>query len=278
MVSIVALLSRAAERVDSLLPLAVVPFVLAALSFDKFGRIVAANADFRFGITFGFPTTVSSSWAFVNVPQPSPGPTLPAGGVGGTVLVLLAVTVLSAALGAGYLGSLRREFAGVERSFLQDSRAYFGPFLGFELVHLALVLAGLLAALVAVPLGLLVLPLLFAFAYLFYATPYLVVVDGIDLPSAFRRSYEYATSGGKYASFFVQYLVGVGLVSVVATPLFSNSVIGGAIGVVVLAPVALLFDAATMLFVHDLTGATGHEGPTAPGTAPGGQSNMPVET
>ncbi len=278
MVSIVALLSRAAERIDSLLPLSLVPLVLAALSLDKFRRIAASNADFRFGITFGFPTTVSSSWEFINVPQPAPGLTLPAGGVGATVLVLLAVTVLSAALGAGYLGSLRRELAGVERSFLEDSRAYFGPFLGFELLHLALVLAGLLAALVALPLGLLVLPLLLAFAYLFYATPYLVVVEGTDLPSALRRSYEYATSDGEYASFFVQYLVSVGLVSVVATPLFSNSVLGAAVGVVVLAPVALLFDTATMLFVRDLAGATGREGPTASGTDPGGQSNMPVET
>ena len=278
MANFVALLSRAGERIGSLLPLSLVPFVLAALSLDKFGRVAASNADFRFGITLGFPTTVSSAWEFVNVPRPSPGSNLPPGDLGATALVLLAVAVLSAALGAGYLGSLRREFAGVERSFLDDSRAYFGPFLGFELLHLALVLAGLLAALVAVPLGLVVLPFLFAFAYLFFAAPYLVVVEGIDLPSALRRSYEHATSGEEYAFFFVQYLAGVGLVSVVATPLFSNSVLGAAVGVIVLAPVALLFDAATMLFVRDLTGATGREGPTDSGVDPDGQSNMPVET
>ncbi len=306
MVSLLALLSRAREHLGPLLPLVVVPFALAAVSVEKFRRVAASTADLRFGISFGFPTTVSTSWDLLSLPSAGPGLNLPTENIETTVLVMLVVTVLSALLGAGYLGSIRRELAGVDRAFLEDARTYFGPFLGFELINLVLVLAAVAAALVALPLALVFVLTLFAFAYLFYATPYLVVVEGVDLPAALRYSYDYAASGGEYASFFVQYLVAVALVSVVATPLFATSVPGAALGTVVLAPVALLFDTATMLFVRDLTGATGREegigpdgtgdpggtGGTGTGAGPGsgtgggretggaavGQSNIPVET
>lgn len=280
MVNLIALLSRAREYFGSLLPLAVVPLVLAAVSVEKFRRIAASNADFRFGVSFGFPTTVSTSWDLLSLPNAAPGLNLPTRSVETTALAMLAAAVFSALLGAGYLGSVRRELAGVERAFATDVRTYFAPLLGFELVNLTLVLAAVATALVALPLSLAFVLLLFAFAYLFYATPYLVVVEGIDLPAALRRSYGYATSSRGYASFFVQYLVAVGLVSVVATPLFTNSVPAAALGVVVLAPVALLFDTATMLFVRDLTGAAGRPDPrdSDVGSSPSGQSNMPVET
>lgn len=278
MVNIVALLSRAREHFGTLLPLSVVPFVLAVVSLEKFRRIAESGADLRFGVSFGFPTTVSTSWDLLSLPNAAPGLNLPTARIETTVLVMLLVAVLSALLGAGYLGSVRRELAGVERAFAADARTYFGPFLGFELVNLVLVLGAVAAALVATPLALAFVLALFAFAYLLYATPYLVVVEGTDLPTALRRSYAYATSSREYASFFVQYLIAVAVISVVATPLFATTVPGAALGTVVLAPVALLLDTVTMLFVRDLTGATGREGPTDSGVDPGGQSNMPVET
>jgi len=290
MVSITALLSRASEHVGSLVELSVVPLVLAALSLDKFRRVAASTADFRVGISFGLPSTVGTAWDFLSLPSAGPGVNLPTQRPETTVLVMVAVAVFSALLGAGYLGSIRRELAGLDRAFLADARTYFGPFLGFELIRLVLVLAGVGAALVAVPLAVLPVVALFVFGYLFYATPYLVVVEGLDLPVALRRSYGYATDGGEYATFFVQYLLAAGAVSVAATPLFTTSVAGAAVGTVVLAPVALLFNTATMLFVRDLTGASdrstaGESGD--PGTGPrgtdadaagAGQSNMPVET
>jgi hypothetical protein len=288
MVSILALLARAREHLGSLLPLAVVPFVLAAVSVEKFRRVAESGADLRFGISFGFPTTVTTAWDLLSLPNAGPGLNLPTESVETTALVMLVLTVLSALLGAGYLGSIRRELAGIDRAFAVDARRYFGPFLGFELINLVLVLGAVAAGIVALPLALAVVLALFAFAYLFYATPYLVVVEGVDLPTALRRSYDHATSGGEYASFFVQYLVAVALVSVVATPLFTTSVAGAALGTVVLAPLALLFDTVTLLFVRDLTGATGSDegiGPDETGEAGDrtafdarGQSNMPVET
>lgn len=279
MVSIVALLSRAREHLGALLPLAAVPFVLAAVSVEKFRRIAESGADLRFGVSFGFPSTVATAWDFLSLPSAAPGLNLPTGSVETTVLVVLVVAVLSALLGAGYLGSIRRELAGVDRAFAADARTYVGPLLGFELLQLVAVLGVLAAALVALPLALVLLLALFAFAYLFYATPYLVVVEGVDLPTGIRQSYGYAVSGGEYASFFVQYVVAAAIVSVVATPLFTTSVLGAALGTLVLAPVALLFNTATMLFVRDLTGSSEREPDVTGGDTPGdSQSNMPVET
>jgi hypothetical protein len=255
MVSLPALLSRASEHLGSLRPLAVVPFALAVVPVEKFRRIAESGADLRFGISFGFPTPVATAWDFLSLPSAAPGLNLPTASLGTTTLLVFVVAVLSALLGAGYLGSIRRELAGLDRAFGVDARRYFGPFLGFELINLALVLASVAAALAALPLALVFVLALFVFAYLFYATPYLVVVQGVDLPTALRRSYGYAVSGGEYASFFLQYLVAAAIVSVVATPLFTTSIPGAALGTLVLAPVALLFDTATMLFVRDLTDA-----------------------
>lgn len=236
MVSIVALLSRASEHLGALLPLAAVPFVLAVVSVEKLRRIAESGADLRFGVSFGFPSTVATAWDFLSLPSAAPGLNLPTRDIGTTVLVVLVVAVLSALLGAGYLGSIRRELAGLDRAFVADARTYVGPFLGFELLRLVVVIGVLAAALVALPLALVLLLALFAFAYLFYATPYLVAAA---------------------------------VVSLVATPLFTTSIPGAALGTLVLAPVALLFDTATMLFVRDLTG----------GDSPAnGQSNIPVET
>lgn len=279
MVSLPALLSRASEHLGSLLPLAVVPFVLAVVSVEKFRRIAESGADLRFGVSFGFPSTVATAWDFLSLPSAAPGLNLPTRDIGTTVLVVLVVAVLSALLGAGYLGSIRRELSGLDRAFVADARTYVGPFLGVELLQLVVVLGMLAAALVALPLALVLLLVLFAFAYLFYATPYLVVVEGVDLPTALRRSYGHAVSGGDYASFFVQYMIAAAVVSVVATPLFTTSIPGAALGTLVLAPVALLFNTATMLFVRDLTGAAERDPDATGGGSPvTGQSNIPVET
>ncbi|PSQ10927.1 hypothetical protein BRC93_07440 [Halobacteriales archaeon QS_5_70_15] len=146
--SLPALLSRAGERLGSLLPLAVVPFAIAVVSVERFRRIAESGADVRFGISFGFPTTVTTAWDLLSLPSAGPGLNLPTEHLGTTVLVMLVL-----AAGAG--------------------------------------------ALAALPLALVFVLALFAFAYLFYAAPYLVVVEGVDLPTALRRSYGYATSGGE---------------------------------------------------------------------------------
>jgi hypothetical protein len=254
MVSLTALLSEAAERTDRTLPLAAVPMVVSLLAVDRLRR-VARFDGINFGISFGFPSAVTGGWTFLSLPSGPGGLTVTPAAPGQFLLASVAGTLLTAALGAGYLGSLRRAVAGEKRQFLADVRAYFLPIL---LLQVGVFLAGLVflgAALVTPLLLVFVLPLLLVLAYLFYAAPYLVVTGDRSLVPALRASYRYANAGGPYASFFGRYLALTALVSVVATPPFTSLGVGGAVaGMVLLAPVGLLFDDATMSFLRDLDG------------------------
>jgi hypothetical protein len=257
MVRLTALLSDAVERTDRTLPLAVVPLVVSLLSVGKLRRI-AGFAGANFGISFGFPSPVTAAWTFLSLPNAAGGVTISPGDPATFVLSATGVALLSAALGAGYLGSLRRAVAGDSRRFLADVRAHFPAFLAFQVGVLATTLAAIGLALVALPLVLVAIPVVLALAYLFYATPYLVVTGDRSILAALADSYAYATDGGAYASFFLRYLAGSALVSIVATPPFTSLGLPGALaGIVVLAPVGLLFDDATMAFVRDLDGAGG---------------------
>jgi hypothetical protein len=71
-----------------------------------------------------------------------------------------------------------------------------------------------------------------------------------SLVDAVRRSYDLSARGGAYTSFFVRYLLAVAAVSVVATPLFTTSLVSGVVGMELLAPIYVVFNAATMLFLH----------------------------
>jgi hypothetical protein len=269
MVSLTALLSEAAERTDRTLPLAAVPMVVSLLALDRLRRVTRFDG-FNLGISFGFPSTVSTGWTFLSLPSGPSGPTVTPTDPGVFTLVSAVGTLLTAALGAGYLGSLRRAVAGESRQFLADVRAHFLPLL---LLQVGVFLAGLLfvgAALVTPLLLVLVLPLLLVVAYLFYAAPYLVVTGDRSLMSALRASYRYATAGGPYASFFARYLLVVALVSIPATPPFTSlGLVGALVGMVLLAPVGLLFDDATMSFLRDLDGG-------APGVAASEDDEPPV--
>ena len=272
MVSLTALLSDAAERTDRTLPLAAVPLVVSLLAVDKFRRIAAFDGV-NLGISFGFPSAVTGGWTFLSLPSGGPGVTVYPANPVSFVVFTGAATLVTAALGAGYLGSLRRAVAGRSRQFLADTRAYFLPVLLFQVASLVASLAFVGAALVVPLLLLLVVPVLLGLAYLFYATPYLVVTGDRSLVPALSASYGYATEGGEYASFFLRYLAVTALVSLPAVPLFTSlGLVGALLGMAVLAPVGLLFDDATMAFLGELDGA----GPAAPSPGSGDPPGLTV--
>ncbi len=263
MVSLIALLSEAAERTDRTLPLAAVPLVVSLLAVDKLRR-VAGFDGVNFGVSFGFPSAVTGGWTFLSLPSGGPGMTVYPSNLPSFAVATAAATLVTAALGAGYLGSLRRAIAGKQRQFLADTRAYVAPLLLFQAASLAASLTFVGAALVSPALLVVVVPVLVALAYLFYATPYLVVTGDRSVVSALSASYGYATEGGEYASFFLRYLAATAVVSLPAVPLFTSlGLIGSLAGMVVLAPVGLLFDDATMAFLRDLDSAASV--PTFPG-------------
>ena len=256
MVQFGALLSSASRRLDRLLVLAVVPFLVGLASPGNFARVAADTSTFRFGVSFGFPSAVATAWDFVSLPNPGSGFTVypPALSAPQGVALVVASAVLTGVLAALYLGALRQDLLG-DGGGASDRFRHVPALVGFELLVLAAVLG--LVALAAVSIVLVIPGLVVALylAYRFYPTPYLVVLQGRGLGDALRSSRTLSARGGAYTSFFVRYLLAVAVISLVATPLFTTSVAGAVAGTALLAPVCVLFNAATMLFLADPVGS-----------------------
>lgn len=261
MPSLTSLLSRAIDELDGSWFLAGVPLVVALLSVDNFRQ--PPNVDFHVGVSFGFPVPVSTAWSFLSLPSSGVGVTVPFGSFALAAPYLLASALVTAALGAGYLGGIDRALRGERVAFLTNVRRYFLPILGFQLF---VAVGSLLAFGVGVllpPLLLLVIPLLLLAAYLLYPAPYLVVVEELGIVAALGRAYDLTVGGGAPLSYFFQYLLAAVAVSIPATLVFVNlGVAGLLLGCFALAPVALVFDTATMAFVRELVGADQADGPT----------------
>ncbi|MFC4357246.1 hypothetical protein ACFO0N_04695 [Halobium salinum] len=263
------------ERAASNLPLALVPFVVSLLQFDDIAT-VAAFDGVRLGVRFGLPGPVVGLWQFVNVPVRGAtadtglpvgvGPGSEVGAALGLLGVVLVVTPLyaavTAALAAGYLGSVRTVLATGRYEFVEGVRRHFVPLFLYALAVLALQLALLVPALFLLGAGgfgagyllvVLAVPVFFALAYLFYAAPFLVVLRGAGLLDALRGSYELATDGGPYLRFAVGYCVLVVALSIVATPVVVGLGVAGVLfGAVATAPVSLTLAFTTVRFLADV--------------------------
>jgi hypothetical protein len=248
MVSLVEYVQRAWPAVRSDAVLLALPFVGTVLQFENALRVLRAGPGG--GVSFSFPTGFATLWTFVNVP--------PAEGVVVRPVAFAFGLVAQAALTAVYVPRVVervRPGRGETRIVPALSR-YFPP-----LFALALALAGagvvLVVAGVALgPLVLLAVPLVLAVGYALYAAPFLVVVEDRGAVDAIGRSVDLATDGGSYASYGVQHLLLVAVVSLPASTVVRIS--GGALVVVaVLAtPLATAITGATASFVVDL--ADGH--------------------
>ncbi|WP_436346587.1 hypothetical protein [Natronorubrum sp. FCH18a] len=176
----------------------------------------------------------------------------------GVALVLYAVT--AAVIAAGYLGGIDRRLRGEPAAIVPCIVRYTPALLLYYLVLFA-AFAGLVPFLVAAPLLVLfVIPLVIVLGYLFYAVPFLMVVDDAEFLEAFRRSAQFALEGGPYATFAlghvaVAVLVSIGLSMVVST----GGIASVAIALVVAAPLAFVLTAATVSLVQELVGVDGFE-------------------
>lgn len=256
-VSFSTLVSEAFERCENNLELAAIPFVSALLQVHEIRAVLVDPADFRLGISFAVPMPIVDVWAFtsgggsgVSVTTPEPP----------FLFVFPVVVLVEAALMAVYVGSLDDVIRTGSYDVGANLRTYFVQFLTFNVllaaafigvvgIGLGTVLAGGVGAgfllLVFVLVGGVVL------SYLFYAAPFLFVVEGLGVLNAFRRSYDLALDGGDYASFWLKHL-GVGvLVSVPITILVYNvPLLGILLGAAIAAPVGMGFTGATLLFLH----------------------------
>ena len=258
--SLPALLSDAASYTERLLVLAVVPFVTALLNWNDV--TAAAAAGDQYGVTFGTPIPIVDLWSFVDAPTSQGAGQVPVGDpvvVAGSVLVVVAFAavfvVFQGLLLAGYLGSIRD---GVERSvgefdFVANVSRYASQMIGFQLLVVGLVVATIAVLLVAPALFPLAVLGIFVLAYLFFPTPYLVVIDDAPLADALDWSLELTTGVRGPPVFFLAYLL---LSAVISLPLTAVALNGGLAGVLVAAtfaaPVGLWLTIFTYLFVASL--------------------------
>lgn len=257
------------------LPLALVPLATALLATDKVQQVATFHGG-HVGIRIGLPVGIVDVWQFVNVPDQAVSVGLPLPDALPLLAVLLPVAVVvRAGLAAGYLGSLKSAHRTDSYDFVANVRRHFWPFLAYTLLPLLLV--GPLAVLGAgdaramAPVVVVLIPAVLVAGYLFYATPYLVVLRDTDLLSALRASYALAVAGGPYFRFALGYAGFVLAGSVVATAVVVNLGLAGvALGAVVTAPVGVACNATTIRFVADVDEASPSLGAWDGSTTPTG--------
>ena len=257
-------LGDATDQLDSrdLWAYAAVPLLLAALNWNKIHDVLTDPSDFRIGLSFALPVPVTDPWSFVSAP--TNGVEVAGGADVFGAAVLGGLLVLQGPLLAAYLGGLRHRLAGDDIGWTGALRRYWLRLLGFAVVLLAMnfppalfVVAGVVGDAVPV-LVLLWLVVLVTLGYLFYATPYLVVLHDAGLLAALSRSVSLALRNETYLRYALAYLGTAIALSIPATLIVTNvPILGILLGVVGLAPVGLLFDTTTLLFVADLTDTEG---------------------
>jgi hypothetical protein len=258
-------LSSGLHRAGEHLPLAAVPVVLALLNTEKL-LAVATFEGGHVGFKLGLPLSVVTVWEFVSVPTSGVAvhPGLPVDQLPVAVATVPVLLFVQAAVVAGYFGSLRNALDGEAYRFLGNCRQYLLPFLVLTAVPflaLAPIAAGVVglgavtggrAGLAVLVVGLAVVGFAVA-GYLFYATPYLLVLRDGGLVDAARRSYALAVEGGPYLAYTLGFAGFVLVVSPFATGFVVNvPVVGLPVGILGGGVLGLAANLTTMRFVADL--------------------------
>lgn len=246
------------NRASQHLVLALVPAFTALLNIEKIEKVLRFDG-MHTGFKFALPTSVVDLWQFTSVPNT--GLTVSAGiplTLPEALLIVPLGFVLTPILMAGYFGSLRDILTSETFDFAANARAYFWQFLFYELVPVVLLSPLLLAAIgggprALGPLFVIFLPAVLIGSYLFFATPYLMVLRETGLVLAAKRSYEFAIGGGAYLQFALGYAGFVVVASLLVTTVVVNlGAIGILLGTLGVAPLGLTLNLATMKFVADI--------------------------
>lgn len=244
------------------LPLVLVPTLLAFIQTDSL-RAVLAHEGFHLGFKLGLPASVVTVWQFVD--PPSTGASVNTGlplSVPFTVVLIPVAILLRASLSAGYFGVISARLVGRDDSFRASVRDSFLPFLAMVTLPYLVIgplslglfgfgslgSGGSLVGIVTV-----LLPLFLAVGYLFWATPYLIVLRQTGLLAAARGSYALADNGGPYVTYTLGYMGTVLIVSPFASVLVVSTPLGGLpVGVVAGGLLGLALNITTMRFVADI--------------------------
>lgn len=249
------------ERALDALPLLLVPVIFACMDVTKVQSILT-NDGVHLGLSFGTPFSVGTLWQFVSTPMTgvNANPGFPVGTDLRSLAVIPVALLIESVLTAGYFGSIRAHIETGEYDFLANVRAYFVPFFFLTTIPFVAFLPMLTGALAVGSLGdgaaILFVPLIVIFlavVYLFYATPYLIVLRDTSLLDALRSSYALAVQRGPYLSYFLGFGLFVLVISPFATAFVVNvPVIGLVVGIVGGGLLGLILNVTTMRFVADI--------------------------
>lgn len=249
--------------------LAALPFLATLTALGKLQRVAGASTSFQ--ITFGLPTYVAGLWTFVNAPTPDgvtvfgspPAAVLDRPAALAPRLALFAGgALLVGLLAAAYLGTLDRGLAGEPAAPLADVRTHAPVTVGFAALELVgLLVLGAVALVLPTPALIpLVLGSLVA-VYLLGPVPYVGVAADRSLRESFAAGVDLATT-----SDWLLFVLAHAAVAAVCSPLVSGIAFADGLSAVlvaaaVAAPIGLVLNAATMAFVRDAVGESGHGGP-----------------
>lgn len=171
----------------------------------------------------------------------------------GVGLLLILYAALSSVIAAGYLGGIDRRLRGEPVAIRACLLEYTPRFFAYHLLVFGAFLALVPVVITAPATLLLVFPLIIVLGYLFYAAPFLFVVDDAGFLEAFRRSYGYAVDFGPYVSFAFAYVVVAAVASVVLSLVVSvGGIVALTVALALATPLSLVLTAATVSFLHAL--------------------------
>lgn len=281
--------SRIRDRFDELLPFAGIPLVTALLDVQRVrAALHPAPGSRSFTVEFALPSPLSDLWSLADPPPAAAPPPAMTGSGGHDVTVeapipvsvvgppdgavavlgllglLAAYALLFSALLAVYVGGIDRRLRGEPVAPGGLVVRYAPRFLVYGLLVFGAALATL-PLLLAVPgVVLLAIPLVFVVGYLFYAAPFLFVVEDAGVVEGLRRSYRYAIDGGPYLHFALWHVAVSAVASVGLSVVINGGPGGFLLALAVATPFSLVLTAATVSFLQDLGGAgTGDRGRTA---------------
>lgn len=240
---------RAIDITRDSVQLAAVPVAATLLSGSKIARTLSAGPGG--GVSFPLPTGLPTLWTYVSVPSAAG-----TGSVGGPLSLVAFIPLfvvgllVTAALEAGFLGSLMRRIDEEAIAFVESVKRFTLRMVGVNLLRAAIVLA-VFPLLVVPPLAIVV---VLGLMYLVYGLPFEIVVHDADFRTALETTVSHAFDGGLYATFGVAHLILGAVASLLLTSLVRN---GGLLGIViatlVIAVPAVLVAAYGLLVFRDLT-------------------------
>lgn len=262
-------ISSGMNRAFEHLQLTLVPIIFALLDANKILAITSFDG-IHIGFKVGLPLSVVTVWQFVSLPSSGVAvrPGLPLDQLPVAIVTAPALLAIQAALTAGYFGSLRNALDDEPYRFIQNSRRYLVPFAVLTVLPFLILLPfaigvlglGSLTRSLSGAALLLIVPALVVFlvaGYLFYATPYLIVLRDTGVIDAARQSYALAIQGGPYLTYTGGFILFVLLVSPVVTGIVVNvPLVGIPLGIVGGGILGLGANFATMRFVADLDPAS----------------------